>query len=73
MTARHAGYVVTLNENVRDDDAEDVITALRMVKGVLTVEPVEGDSVMAMAEARAKHEITMRVYDALTENGENDG
>lgn len=44
---------------------EGVIAALGMVKGVLSVEPLLGDMAVHMAEQRAKHEITMRVYDAL--------
>lgn len=40
MTDRHAGYLITLEEDVRSDDAESIINALRMVKGVLHVEPI---------------------------------
>ena len=31
MTDRHAGYVVTLNEDIREDDAEAIINAIRGV------------------------------------------
>lgn len=41
MTTRHSGYLVTLDQNYRDDDAEPILTALRMVKGVIDVRPVE--------------------------------
>jgi len=40
MTDRHSGYVVVLEEDLRSDDAEATLTALRMTKGVLTVEPI---------------------------------
>lgn len=43
MTDRHAGYLITLAEDVREDDAEHVLNALRMIKGVATVEPVVSD------------------------------
>lgn len=40
MTDRHSGYVVILTDDVREDDAEPTLNALRMVKGVLSVEPI---------------------------------
>jgi hypothetical protein len=52
MTDRHAGYVVVLADDVREDDAEAVITALRMTKGVLTVTPVVADPRQFITEAR---------------------
>ena len=39
MTDRHAGYWVVLEDDIREDDAEHVVNALRMVKGVAAVEP----------------------------------
>lgn len=33
MTDRHAGYIVTLAADIREDDAEHIINAIRMVKG----------------------------------------
>lgn len=65
MTDRLAGVVVTFEQNIRVDDAEATIAALRQIKGVLSVQPVIGDITVTMAEERAKHEITMRVYEAL--------
>lgn len=44
MTDRHAGYVVTLDRDIREDDAEAVLNAIRMVKGVASVTPVDGDA-----------------------------
>jgi chromosome segregation and condensation protein ScpB len=40
MTQRHAGYLVTLEEDIREDEAQEIITALKMVKFVHSVEPV---------------------------------
>lgn len=45
MTDRHAGYIVILDRDLREDDAEAVIAALRMVKGVSRVTPVVADAV----------------------------
>lgn len=63
MTDRHAGYLVTLTGDVREDDAEAIITALRMVKGVATVKPVPADIDQAIAEDRARIAFRVKLYD----------
>jgi hypothetical protein len=45
MTDRHAGYLVTLDHDIREDDAGEIIAALRMIKFVAAVEPVTTDLV----------------------------
>lgn len=40
MTDRHSGYLVALENDLREDDAEGILNALRMVKGVVSVQPV---------------------------------
>jgi hypothetical protein len=52
VTDRHAGYLVTLASDVREDDAEDVMNALRMVRGVVAVTPVPIDPGAAIAGQR---------------------
>lgn len=56
MTDRHAGYLVTLAADIREDDAEATLIALRMVKGVLSVEPVVSTTDLHIAHARADYE-----------------
>lgn len=53
MTDRHSGYIVVLADDIREDDAEAVISALRMVKGVLSVEPVLSNPDQRIVQARA--------------------
>ena len=55
MTERHAGYVVTLEENIREDDAALTIAAIKQIKGVIDVCPVVTDPRLVMAEARVRH------------------
>lgn len=43
MTDRHAGYLVTLAKDIREEDAEAIVTALRQIRGVIAVEPVPAD------------------------------
>jgi hypothetical protein len=51
MTDRHAGYIVVLAEDTRKDD---VLNAIRMIKGVVSVKPVlaEGQQQYALADRR---------------------
>lgn len=65
MTDRHSGYFVILGEDVREDDAEQILTALSMVKGVLTVTAHVSDPTTAIARARAKLEMEQVLRNAL--------
>lgn len=67
MTDRHAGYVVTLAEDVREDDAQDILNALRMVRGVLSVEPVRADAQLSIATGRARAETREKLLALLKE------
>ena len=40
MTDRVAAFVVTLDSDIREDDVEEILTALRMVRFVASVKPV---------------------------------
>ena len=53
MTDRHSGYVVSLDHDIREDDAEAVLNALKMIKGVLSVSPVMSEmGVQMISESR---------------------
>ena len=70
MTDRHWGYVVTLEREIREDDAEETINALRMIKGVLKVEPVVGSPMDYITVARARAAIATKLWEALKEEKE---
>ena len=65
MTERHAGYLITLEDDIREDDAEHVINALRMIKGVMRVEPIVANIELHIAQERAKHELQQRMREVL--------
>ena len=65
MTDRHAGYVVTLEEDIREDDAANIVCALNMVEGVLSVRPVVGSVDIHIAEERARTRLLTKVLDAF--------
>lgn len=56
MTDRHAGYVVTLDRDIREDDAEATIAALHQIKGVIGVEPLVESPELHLARMRARAE-----------------
>jgi len=73
MTDRHAGYLVVLDRDIREDDAEEgVLNAIRMIKGVVSVEPVIAGAQQYAAASR--RDVQWR--DALVElarNGPGEG
>lgn len=67
MTARHAGYIVTLADDIREDNAAHIMTALRMISGVVSVKPVTADFEMVMARDRVHAEVREKVFRLLKE------
>jgi hypothetical protein len=52
VTTRHSGYQIILADDIRDDDAEQLIAALYMIKGVVRVVPIEADYEDILARCR---------------------
>jgi len=65
MSTRIKGFAVTLDRDYRDDDAESVRQAIAMVKGVLTVEPVESNIDDLMNRTRVRFELEQQIFDVL--------
>ena len=66
MIDRHVGYIVTLEQAVREDDAErGILNAIRMVKGVASVEPVIDSPATQIAEARARNQLIDKLWRVL--------
>jgi len=65
MTDRIGGFIVVLEQDIREDDAEATLTALRQVRGVVSVEPVVTDTDTHLAHARIKLDLRMKVWNAL--------
>lgn len=65
---RHGGYVVTLDQRVKDEDAAVMMRLLLNIRGVVAVDPVPDDPAMHIAERRAlyrmKDAIEAAVFDA---------
>lgn len=54
MTERIKGVLVTFEKDIRGDDAEAQINAIRQIRGVLSVDPVPASMDDYMAEQRVK-------------------
>jgi hypothetical protein len=53
MTTRQAAYLVVLDEDVREDEiGQPTLTAIRMIKGVISVTPVVSDHAQVIARSR---------------------
>lgn len=65
MTDQYNAITVVLERDIRDDDAEFILNAIRMIRGVLKVTPHVADHTALVAEMRAKHEMRAKVLDLL--------
>ena len=63
MSDRYNFLTVALAKDTRDDDAEDIINAIGMIKGVLAVEPNIADATTWTAECRIKQEYADKVLE----------
>jgi 3',5'-cyclic AMP phosphodiesterase CpdA len=72
MTTRLKGVYVTFDREIREDDAEAVINAIRMVRGVADVAAIESNHDDYTARAQVRHELAAAIYEAyhdITDNG----
>lgn len=67
MTDRHYAYIVTLDHDIREDDAQPLLEAIGCIKHVISVQPLVADHAIHSAEDRAKHKYLMAMYDAIRE------
>lgn len=61
MTDRYNALTVVLERNIRDDDAETILAAIRMIKGVHSVTGNVADVESHIAEERARHELGQKL------------
>ena len=65
MTDRYNAVVVTFDREIREDDAEHLINAIRMLKGVVDVTPNVSDINSHIAESKVKRELADKLYSIL--------
>ena len=75
MTDRFYALTVVLEKDIREDDAEHIINAIRMIKGVIDVEGNITTPETWMAEERARRELRQKlieiIYPHLKEKNES--
>ena len=65
MTDRINGFWVALAQDTRIDDAEATLAAVRMIKGVLAVEPRVTNGGDWIVEERVRAEWRNKIYELL--------
>ncbi len=65
MTDRYYALTVILEKDMRDDDAERMIDAIQMIKGVQDVKPLISNPDTWMAEERARGELSKKLWNVL--------
>lgn len=65
MTDRLKGVVVTFEKDIREDDAQEIISAIRLLRNVLTVKGVTTDFEDGMIRDRVRMEYYEKIRDVL--------
>lgn len=65
MTDRVKGFTVALSEDMRIDDAEGLMDAIRHLTGVMSVEPLIAELGDHIAYARARRELGDKLWAVL--------
>ncbi len=65
MSERLKGVTVVFEDDIRDEDAQAIINAIQMVKGVLHVEPSLSTHDDFMARVRVKSEMAEKIFDVI--------
>lgn len=65
MTDRFKGVLVTFDRDIREDDAEPLIDAIRMIRGVLEVKPYIEGGEDYMCYHRGYADCRKRIFDQL--------
>lgn len=65
MADRIHSLTVVLDRDYRDDDAESIVSAIEMIKGVLSVSGHVSDFDSHMAEERARRELGEKIWGIL--------
>lgn len=61
MTDRIHSLVIVLEHDMRDDDVEPLIMAIKQLRGVISVSSEVADMASHMAEERAKRELGQKL------------
>lgn len=69
MTDLHSGFVVTLAQDLRADDAEAVLLAISMIKGVQSIDPIPAQAPEAFIVEQRLNRRWRTVLEDLAQRG----
>ena len=68
MTDRYNGFTVALDHDIREDDAQATLAAIRQIKGVVAVRPVLADVIQdQVIGVRIKNEVIEKLITLIRE------
>ncbi len=67
MTQRLKAFIVTLDHDIREDDAEPILQAIRCLKHVASVDPVGRDLTDITARMRVRGELAAKILEVYRE------
>lgn len=65
MTDRYKQLIVVLDHDIRGDDAQPLIEAIKMLRGVIAVHPDLANANDLWAEDRARDQLLQQIRNAL--------
>lgn len=65
MTDRYSHITVVFEKDIREDDAEPILNAIRLLKGVIAVTPNVDNIAVYAGEQRALHKIRSQIQDIV--------
>jgi hypothetical protein len=68
MTDRLHALMVVLDSDLRIDDADELMTAIRQFRGVLAVEPLVVGPEIHAARVRIRMEFSKKIWDVLKDD-----
>ncbi len=65
MTDRVSALTVVLDQDIRVDDVEFIMNAIRAIRHVQSVKPIVSDWKLHVAEERVRREIYEKIFDVV--------
>ncbi len=65
MTDRVAALTVVLDEDIRIDDVEFIVNAIKAIRHVQSVKPIVSNWEVHVAEERVRREIYAKIFDIV--------
>lgn len=65
MTDRYRAFIVVLDHDMREDDAQPTLVAIKQIKNVISVDPHVADITDHIAYTQARHDLQKELMDIL--------